>query len=120
VAATKPGAPPESAPGDIPFRYVHSTDFQALPEGLGASLLVSTYQAGKLIIVRAAGGRLSTLLTTFDQPLGLDTDDRRLALGTRNAVWFLRNAPDLAPLARPARTARRPLPAALPRSTRPG
>ena len=34
--------------------------------------------------------------------MGLAVDGRRLALGTRNQVWFLRNAPDIAPRVEPA------------------
>src|SRR5262249_15345269 len=67
-----------------------------------ASLLVSTYQANKLLVVRAAGGGLSTLVRTFDRPMGLAADARRLALGTRSQIWFLRNAPDIAPRVEPA------------------
>ncbi len=69
----------------------------ALLHQLGASLLVSTYQANKLLAVRASGQGLSTLVRTFDKPMGLAVDGPRLALGTRKEVWFLRNAPDIAP-----------------------
>jgi len=68
----------------------------ALLRELGASLLVTTYQANKLLAVRAQGAGLSTLVRTFDKPMGLAVDAKRLALGTRNAVWQLRNAPDIA------------------------
>jgi uncharacterized protein (TIGR03032 family) len=34
--------------------------------------------------------------------MGLAVDSRRLALGTLNQVWFLRNAPDIAPRIEPA------------------
>jgi uncharacterized protein (TIGR03032 family) len=60
------------------------------------SLLVTTYQANKLLVVRAAQGGMSTLVRTFDRPMGLAVDARRMALGTRNQIWFLRNAPDIA------------------------
>ena len=63
---------------------------------------MSTYQANKLLVARAAGGGLSTLVRTFDRPMGLAADGRRLALGTRDQVWFLRNAPDIAPRVEPA------------------
>ena len=63
---------------------------------------MSTYQANKLLVVRAAQGGLSTLVRTFERPMGLAVDRRRLALGTRNQVWFLRNAPDIAPRVEPA------------------
>jgi uncharacterized protein (TIGR03032 family) len=86
---------------EIPFRYVHTMGFPALLEALSASLCVSTYQAGKLVVVRAAAGRLSTLLRNFEQAMGLAVDPRRLAVGTRTMVWFLRNAPDIAPQLEP-------------------
>jgi uncharacterized protein (TIGR03032 family) len=69
---------------------------------LGASLLVSTYQANNLLAVRAGAGGLSTLVRTFNKPMGLAVAAGRLALGTRNEVWILRNAPDLAPRVEPA------------------
>jgi uncharacterized protein (TIGR03032 family) len=89
------------ASSDSPFRYVYSPEFPGLLEKLNATLLVSTYQAGKLVVVRAVGGRLSMLLRTFDQAMGLAADHRRLTIGTRSQIWFLRNAPDLAPQIEP-------------------
>src|SRR5262249_54067835 len=96
----EPAATP--TPPENPFHYLHSAGLPALLEGLRASLLVSTYQAGKLVIVRAAQGRLSTLLRSFEQPMGMAVDARRLALGTRSQVWFLHNAPDIAAQLEPA------------------
>ena len=94
--------PPESAEGA--FRYVHTANFPEILEGLSASLVVSTYQAGKLIVVRASGGRLSTLLRHFERPMGLAVDGRRLAIGTKNQIWLFRDAPDVAPLLDPPGT----------------
>src|SRR5262245_48359431 len=83
--------------GAMEFRYAQTENFPALLTELRSSLLVSTYQANKLLAVRAAGAGLSTLVRTFDRPMGIAADSRRLALGTRDGVWFLRNAPDIAP-----------------------
>ena len=101
AAAARPSAGPP-APAPVEFRYTQTDSFVALLHELGASLLVSTYQANKLLVVRAHQGGLSTLVRTFDKPMGLAADARRLALGTRDQVWFLRNAPDLAPRVEPA------------------
>lgn len=81
------------------FRYVHSVNFPALIEQLGLSLAVSTYQAGKLMIVRSAGNKLSTLLRSYEQPMGLAVDEGldALVVGTRRMVWTLRSAPEIAP-----------------------
>src|SRR5450755_1524195 len=102
--AGRPAAP-EAAPTAVEFHYTQSDSFVALLHQLGASLLVSTYQAIKLLVVRAAGRGLSTLVRTFDRPMGLAVDPTgagRLAVGTRTEVWLLRNAPDIAPRIEPA------------------
>jgi uncharacterized protein (TIGR03032 family) len=96
-----PSAPP-AAPAAVEFRYTQTDGFVELLHRLGASLLVSTYQANKLLAVRAGGGGLSTLVRTFDRPMGLAIAGGRLALGTRQEVWLLRNAPDIAPRVEPA------------------
>jgi uncharacterized protein (TIGR03032 family) len=95
-------ATPKPPPAAVAFHYVQSESFVALLEQLGASLLVSTYQANKLLVVRAAGGGISTLVRTFERPMGIAADARRLALGTRDQIWLMRNAPDIAPRIEPA------------------
>jgi uncharacterized protein (TIGR03032 family) len=77
-------------------RYVHSADFPALLRELGASLLVTTDQAGKLIVVRAGPDRLTSLLRSLDEPTGMACDAGRLAIGTHGQIWFWHDAPDLA------------------------
>src|SRR6516164_7220669 len=83
-------AAPEAAPTAVAFHYMQTDNFVALLHQLGASLLVSTYQANKLLVVRAAGNGLSTLVRTFDQPMGLAADARGMTIGTRTQVWTLR------------------------------
>jgi uncharacterized protein (TIGR03032 family) len=77
------------------FRYVHSPDLVLEFQALHLSLLVSTYQAGKLVAIRADKGQISTLLRSFEQPMGLAVSGPRLAVGTRSQVWVYRNAPDI-------------------------
>src|SRR4051794_41328914 len=97
-----PRGPAPALPAPVEFRYTQTEGFVALLHELGASLLVSTYQANKLLAVRADGVGLSTLVRTFDRPMGVAVDGRRLALGTRAQVWLYRDAPDLAPRVDPA------------------
>lgn len=98
----KPAAAPETPPGETPFRSVNTAGLADLLEQQHISLLVSTYQAGKLMAVRGARGRISTLLRSFERPMGLAVQDsRQIALGTRCQVWFFRNAPDIAPRLEP-------------------
>jgi uncharacterized protein (TIGR03032 family) len=97
--AASPGPAP---PVPVAFHYTQTDSFVALLQQLGASLLVSTYQANKLLVARAAGGGLSMLVRTFERPMGLAVDARRLTIGTRNQIWFMRNAPDIASQVEPA------------------
>ena len=102
-ASTLPDA--SSAPlRAVEFHYTQTDSFVALLQQFGASLLVSTYQANKLLVARAAAGGLSMLVRTFERPMGLAVDSRRLTIGTRNQIWFLRNAPDIASHVEPAGT----------------
>jgi uncharacterized protein (TIGR03032 family) len=88
-------------PTAVEFHYAQTDNFAPLLRQLSISLFVTTYQANKLLVVRAALGGLSTLVRTFDRPMGLAADSRRLAIGTRTEVWLLRNAADIAPRIEP-------------------
>jgi uncharacterized protein (TIGR03032 family) len=104
-APVTPGTPtPPPVPAPVEFRYSQTESFVAILHELRASLLISTYQANKLLVARAAGSGLNTLVRTFDRPMGIAADPRRLALGTRGQIWEFRNAPDIAPQVPPAKT----------------
>jgi uncharacterized protein (TIGR03032 family) len=82
---------------EVPFRAVNSPGLPDLLEKNGLSLLVSTYQAGKLMAVRAGQGQMWTLLRSFERPMGLAVkDSRQFVLGTRLQIWDFRNAPNIA------------------------
>jgi uncharacterized protein (TIGR03032 family) len=96
-------ASPQLRQTAVEFRYTQTERFSALLSELGASLLVSTYQANKVLAVRAApGGGLSILVRTFERPMGIAAAGARLAIGTRDRVWLFRDAPDIAPRIDPA------------------
>src|SRR3954468_5814676 len=69
------------------LRAVHTPNFPALLRQLGASLLVTTYQAGKLVMVRDEGDHLNTHFRVFQAPMGMALDGDRLAVGTAIQVW---------------------------------
>src|SRR4051812_30539008 len=97
-----PGSPRTDDPG--PLRAVHSTNFPALLRQVGASLLVTTYQAGKLVLVRDEGDHLNTHFRAFPAPMGLALAGDRLALGTKLQVWEFVDVPAVtARLAPPGR-----------------
>jgi uncharacterized protein (TIGR03032 family) len=73
------------------LRSVHTSNFPDLLRQLGISLLVTTYQAGKLAILRAEEDRINTHFRDFPSPMGLAVDRNRLAIGTPTQVWEFHN-----------------------------
>ena len=92
VIAKAQATPPQ------PLRAVHTPNFPALLRQLGASLLVTTYQAGKLVMLRDEGDHLNTHYRTFEAPMGLALADggAKFAIGTTIQVWEFRDVPDVA------------------------
>jgi uncharacterized protein (TIGR03032 family) len=88
------------------FTSSHTSNFPALLRELGISLVVSTYQAGKLILVRAQGESLNTHFRQFFSPMGVvyQPATGRLAIGAKHEVWEFRNQPDVAPKLEPKET----------------
>jgi uncharacterized protein (TIGR03032 family) len=83
-------------------QYEHSTNFPAVLEHLGLSLLVSTYQAGKLFVVGARQGSLALSFHNFEKTMGIAVQRDRVAVGTRNQVWTLRSTPEIASQLQPS------------------
>jgi uncharacterized protein (TIGR03032 family) len=84
---------PAEAGAPTPLRAVHTTNFPGLLRRLGASLLVTTYQAGKLVMVRDDGDHLNTHFRGFQAPMGLALGGNRLAVGTSIQVWEFVDVP---------------------------
>jgi uncharacterized protein (TIGR03032 family) len=91
--------PPESpspVAGETALRSVHTSNVPALLDRLHISLVVSTYQAGKVMLIRQAQGTLNTHFRAFAKPMGLAADVARLAIGGTHLVWEYRNIPAVA------------------------
>src|SRR5947207_2226502 len=95
---------PQQPPEPVSFVYAQSDSFAPLLKQLGISLLVTTYQANKLLVLRERQGGLSILVRSFERPMGLTVDAARIALGTRDSIWHFRNASDIASQIEPAGT----------------
>jgi uncharacterized protein (TIGR03032 family) len=92
-----------SASPPVPsYRSVHTPTFPALLEELRASLIVSTYQSGRVVLLRANGGALNTHFRGFRSPMGLAAAPGRIAIATTGAVWDYRDQPALAARLQPA------------------
>lgn len=84
------------------LRSVHTRSFVDLLQKLGCSVLVTTYQAGKLAIVREKDGVINTHFQVYRRPMGLAHEGGRLALGTATTVEEFRNMADVAAKLEPA------------------
>jgi uncharacterized protein (TIGR03032 family) len=89
-------------PAPAPLRSVHTTSFPELLAELGVSVAVTTYQAGKLVLLRADGGTLNTHFRAFPRPMGLAVAGGRLAVGTATEVWQFHDVPAVAARLEPA------------------
>jgi uncharacterized protein (TIGR03032 family) len=95
--STQPPTAAASSNGSAaPLRSVHTANFPALLHELGLSVLVSTYQAGKLVVLRADGDVLNTHFRGFHVPMGLAVQGGRLAIGTSLEIWEFHDLPAVA------------------------
>jgi uncharacterized protein (TIGR03032 family) len=84
------------------IRHEYTRTFPALLNQLGVSLVVSTYQAGKVVAVGVAQAELTLSYHNFERAMGLAVKPNGIAVGARAQGWFLRGAPDLAAQVEPA------------------
>lgn len=90
-----PSAAQSGADADA-FRSASTPGFPELLGKLGVTLAVSTYQSGRLILLRADGDRLNTHLRHYARPMGIALGRAGLALGTAQHVHRFRNQPAVA------------------------
>ena len=56
------------------LRSVFTNNLPAILDHFGISLVVSTYQAGKVILIRQDGGGINTHFRDFHKPMGIAVD----------------------------------------------
>ena len=96
-----PGAPEA---GLEPLRSVYTQGVPEIFNRMESSLLISTYQSGRLICARYEDGHLNTHFRAFDRPMGIAVRDDWMAIGTRSEVHEYRDMPAVAPKLEPAGT----------------
>ena len=76
----------------------YTPSFPAILHQLGCSLAISTYQAGKVVLLSAPDeNRVIQLPRSFKKPMGIALDGQHMAIATEEEVITLVNAPGLAP-----------------------
>lgn len=97
----KPEVGAGDSPAVSPLHAVHTTNLVPLFEQLGRALLITTYQAGRLVVLRVKDGALNTHHRMFSRPMGLDANAKAFAMGTKQDVLFFENVPALVPRVEP-------------------
>ena len=85
-----------SPPAPDAYSSVHTTNFPMLLRELGCSLLVTTFQAGRVILMRPAGDAMNTHFMALPRPMGLAADTDRIFVGAHRSVHEYRNVPAVA------------------------
>lgn len=73
----------------IPVRFEYTPNFPQVLQHLKASLLVTTYQAGKVLVLGVHAGKLAISFLGFEQPMGLAVSPSRIAIGSKRQMHFL-------------------------------
>ncbi|NQX97180.1 MAG: DUF4915 domain-containing protein, partial [Flavobacteriales bacterium] len=80
-----------------PFGSVYSPQLPELLAKLNISLMISTYQAGKVVMISPQGTEsLVTLPRTFEKPMGIDIKGDKMLIACKDEVIVLKNSKELA------------------------
>jgi uncharacterized protein (TIGR03032 family) len=83
-----------------PLRSVHTNTFAQILAQLKISIAVTTYQAGKLVLLRSEvrDGKplVNTHFRNFQKPMGFAWEPGRFALGTNAEIWEFHDMPPVA------------------------
>jgi uncharacterized protein (TIGR03032 family) len=85
----------------VAVSYEHTTGLPALLERLELSLLLTTYQAGRVVSIGSHQGQLRIGFSRFDQAMGLARTPTGIAVGSRDAIWTLPASREIAPRIKP-------------------
>lgn len=90
--------PDDSTPGGtidvnglspVHVSYEYSVNLPELLAALGCSVLLSTYQAGRVVSIGSHHGELRVGFSYFDQAMGLTRMPSGIAVGSREGIWQL-------------------------------
>lgn len=71
---------------EIEFEY--TDQFPEILSATGCSLLVSTYQAGQVIVIGTNKGGITVSYLTTPRPMGIAVSERQIAIGTQQHVEY--------------------------------
>lgn len=91
---------PPSIETSSPLHSVHTNTFAQILNQYGLSLAVTTYQAGKLVLLRpemrSGSPVVNTHFRNFRKPMGFAIERGRFTLGTTSEIWEFQDLPAVA------------------------
>lgn len=76
--------------------YIFTTNLPGLFQDLNISLLVTTYQAQRVMMFSAPSPeKLFMLMRVYPRPTGIAVNGNRLAMCSKNQIWFFRQVHDV-------------------------
>ena len=104
ASAASAGSPADGSPvaageldGNAAFASVHTPSLPELLQRAGSTVVVTTYQSGRLIVLRVGeDGKLNTHLRALPRPMGVALSGDSMAIGTDQSVWHFQNRPAVA------------------------
>jgi uncharacterized protein (TIGR03032 family) len=94
--------PPPPTDHTVAVDYEHSSNLAEVLQALRTSVLLSTYQAGKLVVIGSHNHKPAFSFHSFDQVMGVAFGRDQIAVGSRRQIHFLRGSHDVAPNLPPA------------------
>lgn len=79
-----------------PFSAIHSPNMPEFLEKLGGTIMLTTYQAGKVIMLSSKDGKISQLVRDFERPMGVSIHNDMMALALRDNITILKDSSVLA------------------------
>ena len=83
------GFGPTTGLAPVPVQYEYSANLPTLIEQLSFSIVISTYQASRLVSIGSAGGELRVGFSHFPLAMGITRTPTGLAVCSQDRVWSL-------------------------------
>ena len=79
-----------------PFNAKFSPEFPKVLEDLGGTIILTTYQTGKVILLSVKDKKISQLVRDFDRPMGVSFHGEHMAIALRTNITLFKNSKILA------------------------
>lgn len=86
----------------IPVNYQYTPNLVEILQHLQSSLVISTYQAGKVLVLGTHAGKLTISFLDYDRPMGLAIGQDRIAIGAGASIHLLKSSHAAARTVHPA------------------